>query len=79
MDWLLHITGIDTQQSPYYDFWSGIGPVLFGQIPILVTLILHFKHKNCHVKGCWRVNTAPEPDHGWPACKKHHTATDDIG
>lgn len=22
--WLLHVTGIDTQQSYFYDFWSGI-------------------------------------------------------
>lgn len=21
--WLVHVLGIDTQQSPYYDFWSG--------------------------------------------------------
>jgi ABC-type nickel/cobalt efflux system permease component RcnA len=27
---VLHMTGIDTQQSPFYDFWSGIAPALVG-------------------------------------------------
>lgn len=79
MSWLLHVLGIDTQQSYYYDFWSGVGPVIFGQLPILGALIIHFKHKNCHVKHCWRFDTAIDPAHGWPACKRHHTEADSLG
>lgn len=73
--WLLHVTGIDTQSSPFYDFWSGIGPVIFGQLPILGAIIIHTKQKNCHVKGCWRLGQ-PDPLHGWPACKKHHSLSE---
>lgn len=76
--WLLHVTGIDTQQSDFYDFWSGIGPVIFGQLPILASLLLFFRHRNCHVKGCWHLGH-PDPEHGHPACKKHHSRADRLG
>lgn len=78
MHWFIHVLGIDTQQSYAYDFWSGIGPVLFGQFPILVGLIIGLKHRNCHVKGCWRLGH-PDPTHGFPACRKHHTHTSKYG
>lgn len=75
---LLHWTGIDSQQSQFYDFWSGIGPVLFGQLPILGAIIVHMKQKNCHVKGCWRLGHA-DPTHGYPACRKHHSMAHHLG
>lgn len=77
--WLIHVFGIDGQTSDNYAFWSGFGPVLFGQFPILAALIVHFKHKNCHVKGCWRIHTAVDPEHNWPACRKHHSLGHKLG
>lgn len=78
LHWLIHFLGIDTQQSYSYDFWSGFGPVLFGQLPILGALIVHFRHQNCHVKGCWRLGHT-DPKHGFPACKKHHSLSHKLG
>jgi hypothetical protein len=70
--WLLHYTGIDTQQSEFYDFWSGIGPVIFGQLPILGAVLLGYRHRNCYVPGCLRLGHT-DPEHGHPACRKHHS------
>jgi hypothetical protein len=64
----LHMTGIDTQQSRFYDFWSGFGACFAW----LGGLFAVYRHKNCHVKGCWRLGH-PDPLHGWPACKRHHS------
>lgn len=68
MGWLLHVTGIDTQSSPYYDFWSGIGPVLFTQGSIL---LVYYRHHNCQEKWCWRLGH-PDPATNQPVCNKHH-------
>lgn len=65
---ILRLTGIDTQQSYAYDFWSGIGT----QITLIIAIIAALRHKNCHVKGCWRLGH-PDPAHGFPACHKHHS------
>lgn len=69
------MTGISSQSTHYYAFWSGLAPSLslFGGIGMF------FKHLNCHVVGCKSVITAVDPSHGWRACKKHHTRKDDIG
>lgn len=53
-----------------YQFWSGAGSD-FGELSILIAIGMFFRHRNCHVKGCWRLGH-PNPDHGWPACRKHH-------
>jgi hypothetical protein len=52
-----------------YQFWSGIGSD-FGEASILSVLIVGYRHKNCYVKGCWRLGHA-DPKHGHPACKTH--------
>lgn len=67
---LLHITGIDTQQSPWYDFWSGIAT----QGSIIIGVGAAVRHKNCHVKGCWRLGHI-DPVHNHPACRKHHSTS----
>jgi hypothetical protein len=74
---LLHILGIDTQQSYYYDFWSGVGPVLFGQLPILVAVIVHIRQKVCYYPGCYRLGH-PDPLHNHPACKHHHSHSETL-
>lgn len=71
---LLHILGIDTQQSYWYDFWSGIAT----QGTLIIGIVATLRHKNCHVKGCWRLGH-PDPKHGFPACKKHHSFSEKLG
>ena len=66
--WLLHITGIDTQQSRFYDFWSGIAT----QASLLGGMVALYRHKNCHVTWCWRLGHI-DPEHGHPACRHHHS------
>lgn len=65
---ILHLLGIDTQQSYWYDFWSGIAT----QMSVVIGLLAFLKHKNCYHDGCWRLGH-PDPEHGHPACKKHHS------
>jgi len=63
--WFLHITGIDTQQSPFYDFWSGFGT----QISPLVAVFIWYHHHTCHIKGCYRFAKYHVDD--YMVCKKH--------
>lgn len=32
--WLLHLAGMDSQETAFYMFWSGIGPCLVGSVAI---------------------------------------------
>lgn len=66
MHWLLHVLGIDTQQSDFYDFWSGIATqasLIFGALAV-------YKHHNCHKHLCWRVGRYQVGQ--YLVCKKHH-------
>lgn len=65
----IHATGIDSQQSRFYDFWSGVAT----QLSVVGALVVGLRHKNCHVKGCWRIGHL-DPLVGWVACKRHHTS-----
>ena len=70
MRWLLHVMGIDTQQSYYYDFWSGIAT----QFSVVVGVVTYYRKANCHRPWCFRVGKhAPD---GTPWCTKHHPAND---
>jgi hypothetical protein len=51
-----------------YQFWSGIG----SGSPIFVLLIVGLKKHNCHVHGCYRLGHV-DPEHGFPACQRHHS------
>lgn len=74
LHWLLHVTGIDTQQSPYYDFWSGIAT----QASIIFAVTAGYRHRNCHVRWCWRLgHIDPETHH--PACRRHHSQRHKLG
>jgi hypothetical protein len=77
MEWLAHVLGLDTQQSPYYNFWSGVGPVLLGQLPILTALIVSYRHKICYYPHCYRLGHL-DPLHHHPACKVHHSKADEL-
>jgi hypothetical protein len=59
-----------------YWFYSGLaGAAFLGLIP---ASIVFFRHRNCHVKGCWRLGH-PDPAHGYPACRHHHTQKRQLG
>jgi hypothetical protein len=64
---------------------SGTGYLIFsGPLPditmlsLIYALISMTHQHNCHVKGCWRLGH-PDPEHGWPGCKKHHSKAELIG
>lgn len=60
--WFLHYTGSDNPAGPWYGFWSGF----------VAGVLAAARHKNCAVKGCWRLGHT-DPEHGHPACRKHHS------
>lgn len=72
--WLLHYTGGDNGSGPWYLELSGfVGDLVFVGAGWGIVR----KH-NCHVKGCWRLGH-PDPDHGWPACRRHHSQAHKLG
>lgn len=74
--WLLHYTGSDNVSGPWYGFWSGFGSDL-GEITLIGAVVAAARHKNCVVKGCWRLGH-PDPEHGLPACRKHHSRAEAV-
>lgn len=69
MHTIAHILGIDTQQSYFYDFWSGFATQLPKPWEVVIGA-LWLRHQNCHVKGCWRLGKHAVD--GTPWCSKHH-------
>lgn len=63
---ILHVFGIDTQQSYYYDFWSGVAT----QFTTVIAGLTYVRKHNCHVRGCPRVGR--HSVNGTPFCDKHH-------
>jgi hypothetical protein len=68
MHWLLHVTGIDTQQSPWYDFWSGVGT----QISLCLGAIAVYRKHNCHKRWCPWIGRYPVGQ--YYVCRGHHPA-----
>lgn len=66
INFILHITGIDTQQSPWYDFWSGIAT----QGSLVIMAASYYMKHNCHKHGCLRIGKHTYA--GTPYCTKHH-------
>lgn len=66
MRWLVHVLGLDSQQSPYYTFWSGIG----AQLGLAVGGVTFYIKHNCHSRWCWRVGK--HVHRGTPYCTRHH-------
>lgn len=65
---ILHVLGIDTQQSYWYDFWSGIGT----QISLLLLGIGAYRRHNCHARWCPRLGKHPVAGTPFTTCRKHH-------
>lgn len=74
--WFLHHFGIDNTAGPWYGFWSGFGSDL-QEFAIFSALIVGLRHKNCRVKGCWRMGHA-DPDHGHPICHTHQDKLKEV-
>ena len=67
---LLHWTGSDNVSGPEYGFWSGFGSDL-GEFAIVGSLLALVRHRNCEVKGCWRLGRHTTAA-GHHVCRKHH-------
>lgn len=63
--WLLHILGIDTQQSYFYDLWSGIAT----QASLFIGGVTLYMRHNCHSPHCPRVGK--HVYEGTPYCTRH--------
>lgn len=67
--WLWVHAGIDGS-GPWYAWWSGAGSDI-TELAMLGGIIQLARHRNCHVRGCWRFGT-PVRDSAFLACHKHH-------
>lgn len=64
--WLLHVTGSDNVSGRWYGFWSGFG----GDLSLFAAGAAFLRHKNCHVKWCWRIGRLQAGRH--TVCRRHH-------
>lgn len=69
--WVVHVLGIDTQQSWAYDAWSGCIPALFTGTGLSAGLWAFLRHRNCHVRGCWRLGHRKVPGTDHLVCRRH--------
>ena len=51
--------------------WGGILSCI-SEATLLGGIIGIWHHKNCHVRGCWRLGHI-DPAVGNPACRRHHS------
>lgn len=61
-----------------YQWWSGLGSD-FGEYTIALALVggilRSYRQHECHVESCWRPAWHPDPKHGHPVCRRHHSQT----
>ena len=72
--WCEHLIGIENASGATYLFWSGV----FADVALFGAAFTFFRHKNCHVRGCWRLGH-PDPEHGHPTCRIHSPHFDPAG
>lgn len=70
MNWLAHILAIDTQQSHWYNFYSGSGAKLLPNPGELVLAWIWYRHHSCHAHRCPRIGK--HRHEGTPFCSRHH-------
>jgi hypothetical protein len=60
----------------HYGYWSGFGSVfpwvLLGLGGIFTAVGLHWRHVNCHEKGCPRIGRFPAAGGDFRYCGHHH-------
>lgn len=69
---LLHLFGIDTQQSDNYDFTSGPGPMFETGILGSGIFFTLWRHLNCHTDGCPRLARFHVAGGQFRVCGRHH-------
>jgi hypothetical protein len=72
--WGKHLIGIESASGATYLFWSGF----VGDLAIIWAVVMWYRHRNCHVKGCPRLGHA-DPEHGHPTCRIHSPHFDATG
>lgn len=65
---LIHVTGSDNGSGLYYLFWSGFG----SDLGMFVAIAAFLRHRNCHVRSCWRLGRHPVEGTNHVVCRKHH-------
>lgn len=71
-NWFWHPLGYCTGPNcKGYQFWSGIvGDI--GEVTLIGSAVLLFRHVNCHAPWCWRRGVHPTADGMFKLCRKHH-------
>ena len=54
-----------------YAFASGVGPMLLTAVGLSTIIAGLFRHLNCHVDSCWRVNRHKIAGGEYGVCGKH--------
>lgn len=67
MNQVFHWLGMDNASGRVYLFWSGF----FGDVTIFASAIAIARHRNCHIKGCWRLGKQVDGT-AFLACHVHH-------
>lgn len=68
---ILHVLGVDTQQSYWYDFWSGLAT----QASLLFVGVGVYRRNNCRKRWCLRLGHYDLVDDSGVVhrlCSKHH-------
>ena len=68
---LIHLLGIDTQQSDNYDFVSGVGPMIIAALGYVGIIGGMWHHINCRAPGCLLLGHYPD-SRGVKWCGRHH-------
>lgn len=69
-DWLYAFFGV-SGVGPHYAFWSGPGSDI-SEVAIVGGILSWWHHKNCHVKGCFRLGKHQVEGTPHVVCRKHH-------
>jgi len=56
--------------------YGGIGSDL-GEVTLIAAVVVAYRHHNCYVPRCPRLGHI-DPEHGHPACKRHHSLRDKL-
>lgn len=68
--WLMHVTGIDSQTSYFYDAFSGAVPCL-ALLALFAGVVGWYRKHNCKKPWCLRWGHYLAADH-IPLCRRHH-------
>lgn len=70
MTWLGNFFGLNGTGTGY-SFWSGVGSDI-GEVAIIGLIWQAYRARNCHVRGCWRLQWRKVPGTDHVVCRRHH-------